>query len=300
MRSWLRVSVTTCLAACAGSSGTPRATVPTPATPTPGSLPDAAATTAAPLTPKHPDVVRYGPSAVRYVVHRQLHIQQALGEQTQAQNVGARIFVAAAITGPADSVGYPTTFVVDSIVPDSGTPGPIVDNVSKVRKLVFAGRVAPRGEFVNSVASDSTVAQSVVQLLGNFRDFLPRLPSEGLRPGSAWTDTVETTQKGSGAEVTRHAITLATAAAWEDYLGARRVRITGSQTYRVTGGGKNAGQPFELSGMGSGTGVNYIGADGRYLGGEWQDSTTLTVRLPVQGVSVPVVQVTHISVTMLP
>jgi hypothetical protein len=300
VRPWLRVAVAACCAACAGSGGTPRAAVPTPA-PAAGSLPDAAtAPTAGPLTPKRSDVVRYGPSAVRYVVHRQLHIQQALGEQTQAQSVGARIFVAAAITGPADSIGYPATFVVDSIVPDSGTPAPIVDNVSKVRKLVFAGRVAPRGEFVNAVASDSTVAQSVVQLLGNFRDFLPRLPSEGLRPGSAWTDTVETTQKGSGAEVSRHAITLATAAAWEDYLGARRVRITGSQTYRVTGGGRNAGQPFELSGTGSGSGVNYIGADGRYLGGEWQDSTTLTVRLPVQGVSVPVVQVTHISVTVLP
>lgn len=237
---------------------------------------------------------------MRYAVHRQLHIQQVLGEQTTVQDVGARIFVAAAITGPADSVGYPATFVVDSIVADSGTPAPIVDNVAKVRKLVFAGRVAPRGEFVSFVASDSALAQAVVQLLGSFRDFLPRLPRDGLKPGTAWTDTVETTQKGSGSEVSRHAITLATATGWEDYLGARRVRISGTQTYRVDGGGKNAGQPFELSGMGTGSGVSYIGADGRYLGGEWQDSTNLTVRLPIQGVSVPVVQVTRISVTVLP
>jgi hypothetical protein len=286
-------------AACAG--GTPRTSVPAPATTVAAASPDAPiSATIGSVAPKRPDVIRYGPSAVRYVVHRQLHIQQVLGEQTQAQNVGARIFVAAAITGPADSVGYPATYVVDSIVPDSGTPAPIVDNVAKVRKLVFAGRVAPRGDFLNSVASDSALAQSVVQLLGNFHDFLPRLPSDGLKPGAAWTDTVETTQKGSGSEVSRHAITLATAAAWEEYLGARRVRVTGTQTYRVTGGGKNAGQPFELSGTGTGSGVSYIGADGRYLGGEWQDSTTLTVRLPVQGVSVPVVQVTHVSVTVLP
>lgn len=290
-----------CVAACAGGGGTPRASLPAPATPVAGSVPDAATSGAAgAAVPKHPDVVRYGPSALRYVVHRQLHIQQVLGEQTQSQNVGARIFVVAAITGPADNIGYPATFVVDSIVADSGTPAPIVDNVAKVRKLVFAGRVVPRGEFVNSVASDSALAQSVVQLLGNFRDFLPRLPSDGLKPGTAWTDTVETTQKGSGSEVSRHAITQASAAAWEEYLGARRLRITGTQTYQVSGGGKNAGQPFELAGAGSGSGVSYIGADGRYLGGEWQDSTTLTVRLPVQGVSVPVVQVTRISVTVLP
>jgi hypothetical protein len=245
-------------------------------------------------------VVRYGPSALRYVVHRRLHIQQALGDQTQAQDVGARIFVATAITGPADSIGYPATFLVDSIVADSGTPPPIVDNVNKVRKLVFAGRVASRGEFVNALASDSAVAQSVVQLLGNFRDFLPRLPLDGVKPGAAWTDTVETSQKGSGSEVSRRTITQSTAAGWEDRLGTRGVRVDGSQTYRVAGGGKNAGQPFELSGAGTGSGVAYIAADGRYLGGEWQDSTTLTVRLPVQGVAVPVIQVTRTTVAVLP
>jgi len=293
----LLLAGTALTAACApGSRGTPAAA---PAlTPAPGVPPTSPATEGA--SAHRPDVVRYGPSAVRYVVHRRLHIQQALGDQTQAQDVGARIFVATAITGPADSIGYPATFLVDSIVADSGTPPPIVDNVNKVRKLVFAGRVASRGEFVNALASDSAVAQSVVQLLGNFRDFLPRLPLDGVKPGGAWTDTVETSQKGSGSEVSRRTITHSTAAGWEDRLGTRSVRVDGSQTYRVAGGGKNAGQPFELSGAGTGSGVAYIAADGRYLGGEWQDSTTLTVRLPVQGVAVPVIQVTRTTVAVLP
>ncbi len=269
----LLLAGTALAAACAaGSRGTPTAAAPG-LTPTPGA-PTTPATTEGPSAHRS-DAVRYGPSAVRYVLHRRLHIQQALGDQTQAQDVGARIFVAAAITGPADTIGYPTTFLVDSIVADSGTPPPIVDNIGKVRKLVFAGRVAPRGEFVNALASDSVVAQSVVQLL-------------------------ETTQKGSGSEVSRRAITHATAAGWEDRLGTRSIRVEGSQTYRVAGGGKNAGQPFELSGAGAGSGVAYIAADGRYLGGEWQDSTTLTVRLPVQGVAVPVVQVTRTTVAVLP
>ncbi len=294
----LLLAGTALAAACAaGSRGTPTAAAPG-LTPPPGA-PTTPATTEGPSAHRS-DAVRYGPSAVRYVLHRRLHIQQALGDQTQAQDVGARIFVAAAITGPADTIGYPTTFLVDSIVADSGTPPPIVDNIGKVRKLVFAGRVAPRGEFVNALASDSVVAQSVVQLLGNFRDFLPRLPIDGVKPGAAWTDTVETTQKGSGSEVSRRAITHATAAGWEDRLGTRSIRVEGSQTYRVAGGGKNAGQPFELSGAGAGSGVAYIAADGRYLGGEWQDSTTLTVRLPVQGVAVPVVQVTRTTVAVLP
>lgn len=292
----LLLAGTALLAACAaGSRGT------STAAPAINPAPGATTTAAADVPPTHrPDAVRYGPSASRYVVHRQVHIQQTLDDRPQSQDVGARIFVAAAITGPADSVGYPTTFVVDSIVADSGTPPPIVDNVNKVRKLVFAGRVAPRGEFVNALASDSALAQSVVQLLGNFRDFLPRLPIDGVKPGAAWTDTVETTQKGIGSEVSRRTVTQATAVGWEDHLGTRSVRVDANQTYRVAGGGKNAGQPFELSGAGTATSVAYIAVDGRYLGGAWQDSTTLTVRLPMQGQAVPVVQVTRATIAVLP
>jgi len=293
----LLLAGTAFLTACAaGSRGT--STAAPAINPAPGAISPAAAAEAP--APHRADVVRYGPSALRYVVHRQVHIQQTLGDRPQSQDVGARIFVAAAITGPADSIGYPTTFVVDSIVADSGTPPPIVDNVNKVRKLVFAGRVAPRGEFVNALASDSAQAQSVVQLLGNFRDFLPRLPIDGVKPGAAWTDTVETTQKGIGSEVSRHTVTQATAVGWEDHLGARSVRVDANQTYRVAGGGKNAGQPFELSGAGTASSVAYIAVDGRYLGGAWHDSATLTVRLPMQGQAVPVVQVTRASIAVLP
>jgi hypothetical protein len=283
--------------ACAGSRGAP------PPSPSPEPTPYAPAnsTTPAPPAARPADAIRYRPSAVRYVVHRQLHIEQALaGDQTQSQNIGARIFVVAAITGPADSVGYPASFAVDSIVADSGAPAPIADNMSKVRKLVFIGRVAPRGEFVNAVPSDSALAQGAVQLLGSFRDFLPRLPSDGLRLGVTWTDTVETTLKGSGSEVSRRTITEATAAEWLDHMGARSLRVVTSQTFRVAGSGKNMGQPFEMSGAGTGSSVAYVAADGRYLGGEAQDSTALTVRLTVQGVAVPVTQLTRTTVAVLP
>src|SRR5260370_5071704 len=162
-------------AAC--SSG--RAVTPPPAV-APSPYAPAASQPAAPPTPPakpRADPVRYGPSAVRYLVHRQLHIQQALGDQNQTQDLGVRIFVALAITGPADAVGYPTTVTVDSMVADSGTPPRVADNLVKVRKLVFAGRVVAKGEVVDAVPSDSALAQAVVQLLGNSRGVRPRLPA---------------------------------------------------------------------------------------------------------------------------
>jgi hypothetical protein len=292
-------------AACASRGGGAPAAPAVPAPTVPAAQPGTApaqplAPTAAAPTPRRSDAVHYGPSALRYVVHRQVHIQQGLAERPQAQDLGARIYVAATITGPADAVGYPATFTVDSIAPDSGTPPPVVDNVSRAHNLVFSGRLLPRGEFVHGVASDSVLAQSLVQLLANFRDFLPRIPADGLKPGAAWTDTLESTQKGGSSEVSRRAIVHSVAAAWEDHGGARSVRLEGSSSYQVAGAGQNAGQPFELSGSGSATVVSFIAVDGRYLGGDARDSTTLTVRLPVQGVAIPVTQVTHTTVAVLP
>jgi len=288
------------VAALAGGCASGRAgTAAAPEPASPAQPPSTPATPAPPVVASAPASVRYGPSALRYLVHRQLSIQQTLGDQVQSQNVGARIFVTMAITGPADSVGYPTTFSIDSIVADSGTPAPVADNMVKVRKLVFAGRVARRGEFVNALPSDSALAQSVAQLLGNFRDFLPRLPADGVKPGATWTDTVETTQKGGDATSSRRATIHATATPWER-AGVSGLRVETSQSYHVTGSGKNAGQLYELSGEGTATGTAFLTADGRYMTGDMRDSTALTIRLPVQGVSVPVVQVAHTAVSVLP
>src|SRR5256886_11566681 len=203
-----------------GRGGAPPALV-SPATTPPVALPDQPTSPA----PRRSDAVRYGPSALRYLVHRRLHVQQGQAERPQATDLGARIYVAAAIAGPADSIGYPATFTVDSIVPDSGTPPPLADNLSRARKLVFSGRLLPRGGFVNGVASDSVLAQSLGQFLANFRDFMPRLPRDGLTPGIAWTDTLEATQKGGGSEVSRRALLPSTAAPWDEHPGTPRLRL---------------------------------------------------------------------------
>src|SRR2546425_6994732 len=78
------------------------------------------------------------------------------------------------------------------------------------------------------------------------------------------------------------------------------VRLEASSTYQVAGAGQNGGQPFELAGSGSSTTVSFIAVDGRYLGGESRDSAALTVRLPVQGIAIPVVQLTHTTVAVQP
>ena len=141
------------------------------------------------------------------------------------------MLVGIVITGPADISGYPATFTVDSVLPDPGTPQPIADNMAKVRALVLAGWLGPRGDFQGTAISDTVNAQSIAQLVGNFRDFLPRIPAEGARVGTKWTDTMTITQRSGGGAVTRRATVTSAATAWEDHSGTRSLRIESTATY---------------------------------------------------------------------
>src|SRR2546428_12647633 len=211
--------------------------------------------------PRAPEPVRYGPSALRYVVHRRLHIQQALGGQPQSQDLGAQIFVAVLIAGPSDSLGYRTSFTVDSVVADSGTPAAVAVSMTRARRLVFDGRLDGRGEFRNPAASDTALAQSLIQLLGNFRAFLPRLPTEGLKLGAAWTDTLSAQQRGGRAAVDRRPLPHPAPAARGDSRGGHRLPVDIGASYTIQGSGGGGGQPFELGGTRSGRGVGYGAGD---------------------------------------
>lgn len=234
---------------------------------------------------------------MRYLVIRRLRIEQSFGGQLQRQDLGARVFVGVVISGPADGRGYPTTFTVDSVQADSGTPQPVADNLSRVRALILAGRLAPRGDFQTS---DTVSAQSTAQLVGTFRDFMPRIPAEGVRVGTAWTDTMALTQRNGDGAVTRRVTIHSTATAWEDHNGTRSVRIESSTTYSVAGSGQNGGQSFEVGGTGMTTAHAFVAEDGRFLGGESHDSTSLTISLPAQGLAIPVTQVLHSTVSVRP
>jgi len=239
---------------------------------------------------------------MRYVVHRDLHIEQSFGGPPQSQTLGARVFLTATIVGPADSAGYPTTFIVDSVVADSGAPAPVSESAAKVRALVLTGRLERGGEFRGTRASDSALAVAPVPsvLLGSFRDFLPRIPREGAQLGVAWTDTLSITLHAGGADVTRRAVVASKATAWESHSDARSLRIETQGAFTVAGSGANNGQPFAVTGSGTTSGHAFLAEDGRFLGGESWDSTALTVSLPVQSLTIPVTQILHSSVAVLP
>lgn len=217
----------------------------------------------------------------------------------QPLDFGLRIFFAVTINGPADSIGYPTTVTIDSVAPDSGTVAPMGINLGAAKALSFAGRLTPSGEFRNQVASDSATAQSLSPIVGSFKNFFPRLPRSGLTVGSAWTDTTTTSDRAAGT-VTVTNISRSHAAAWDDRNGTRTIRLEVTSTFTIKGGGEQGGQPFEVAGAGVRNGVDYISVDGRYMGGESHDSTTMTITLPIQAMTIPRTQVSKTTVTVLP
>lgn len=276
-----------------------------------GSASGGVAPAASPATPPAPlapaggtatEGFRLGPGTLRYAVHQRVHIEQDFQGLPPALDLGYQVFLRATIQAPPPgaSPGLATTLTLDSIVPDSGVILPPTMNLAAARGLTFSGRLAPTGELTDAVPSDSAAAQHLGQLLTRLRSFYPRLPTQGLKLGVQWTDTVWTTDRGGGGEVTTKSVVHSRAAAWEDRTGARALRLEVTATFELAGGGSGGGQPFSLAGSGTRRGTDYVAADGRYLGGESRDSTSLVITLPTQGIAIPRQQLSRLTVTVLP
>lgn len=253
-----------------------------------------------PAPPPPPtQTVRLGPSALKYLMHQVVHIEQEFQGMRQPIDFGLRIYFQVIISGPADTVGYPTTITIDSVAPDSGTTVPMGINLAAARGLSFRGRLSPRGDLRNQVPSDSAAAQALSPIVGSFRNFFPRLPPGGLTLGAAWTDTTTENDRAAG-NITIKNVSRSKAAAWEDRNSVRALRLEVTSEFTIQGNGQQAGQPFEVSGSGLRNGVDFLAIDGRYLGRQSQDSTTMTISLPIQAMTIPRTQVSKMTVTVLP
>lgn len=249
--------------------------------------------------PSSSQAIRLGPSALRYVMHQIIHVDQQLPTGPQKLDYGLQIFFGATVTGPADTAGYPTTITVDSMVPDSGTNAPMGINLSAGKGLSFGGRLSRTGEFRTQTISDSAAAQSLSPVLGTFKNFFPRLPASGVTLGATWTDTTTENDRAAGS-VTVVSVNRAHAAAWDQRNNTRALRIEINSEFTIKGSGEQAGQQYDVAGTGLHTGTDFLAADGRYLGGEARDSTSMTITLPVQTMTIPRTQVSKTTVTVLP
>jgi len=244
-------------------------------------------------------LLKLAPATMRYLVRQDLNIEQDFAGLPPTMHVGYGLYVTAIVTGPADTAGFLASFTVDSVLIDSGSQLPPQINLAGARGYRVTGRLSPSGEFKNPIPSDTMIAATLGNLLPRFRSFFPRLPAGGVRPDTSWNDSTTTTEGAGGSTITTHVQSRRSATTWQDRSGIRALRIEVGATYQFNGSGEQSGSAFTIDGSGTGNGVQYLAEDGRFLGGEAHDSTTMTIDLPLQGVTIPRRQKSSTIVTAL-
>jgi hypothetical protein len=193
------------------------------------------------------------------------------GQGKQTLRFATAAFVTVRLTDSAG--GHPMRVVIDSVKGDSATPIP-AEVLDSARGGEFRAFLDRAGKPSPLTPTGTSPAASQVQ--GLLVDFFPWVRA-GLKVGDAWVDTTVNTTGAGSDTVTVRRITSYRAAASESRGSARAIRVTTEHTSDVAGVQPTPQGPAKIEGTGGGGGAYYVGADGRYLGGEWQLHTTLNL-----------------------
>ncbi len=214
------------------------------------------------------------PSTTKY------RIEQSLSQELDAtaaggakQKVAFSTISFVTVTLADSAGGRSIRVVVDSIRGDSATPIPstVLDSA---RGSVFGGFIEKSGRPTGLQPVGSSPAAAQIQ--GLLSDFFPWTRS-GLKVGQSWADTTSKTN-GTGADsVTVRRVSAYKATAGESRESRKAVRVTQQFTSSVAGTQPTPNGPARIEGTGRGTGSYFVGTDGRYLGGSWQQQSSLTI-----------------------
>jgi hypothetical protein len=195
----------------------------------------------------------------------------AAGGAKQTLSFKTSSFVTVAL---ADSAGGKVMrVVIDSLRGDSATPipAPVLDSA---RGAEFRGFVERSGKPLGLEPVTGTSAAAQVQ--GLLSDFFPWI-RRGVKPGDSWSDTTAKVNGVGADSVTVRRVSAYKAAGGEPRGNRKTVLITEDFTSSVAGTQPTPGGPARIDGTGGGKGSYYIGTDGRYLGGSWQQHSSLRI-----------------------
>ena len=238
--------------------------------------------------------LRLAPVTTKYRVDQSLTQEvdataEGLGKQTLKFNTST--FVTVTLN---DSAGGRTMrVVIDSVKGDSATPIPVAV-LDSARGGEFRAFVTKAGK--PSPLTPTGTSPAAAQVQGLLADFFPWVRA-GIKVGDAWADTTVNTTGAGSDTVTVRRITNFKAAAAETRGSIPAVRITMDHTSDVTGAQPTPQGPAKIEGKGGGSGSYYVSADGRYLGGEWQlhSSLSLSGAFAKQPLPITVTQTTKVT-----
>lgn len=236
---------------------------------------------------------RTAPVALRYRIDQSLTQEvdaSAAGQGKQSLSFTTSSFVTVQL---ADSAGGKAMrVVVDSMRGDSATPIPAAV-LDSARGAEFRGFIAASGRPPRLEPAGSNPLGAQVQ--GLVSDFYPWTRA-GLEVGESWADTSAVTTGEAPDTVVVRRVTRYRAAAAE----RRAIRVTSEFTSDVAGSQPTQSGPARIQGTGSGKGSYLLGGDGRYLGGEWELNSALTLSGDFAPQPVPITLHQTTRVSLLP
>jgi hypothetical protein len=198
----------------------------------------------------------------------------------------------------ADSAGGKVMRVVlDSVRGDSATPIPraVLDSA---RGAEFRGFLHRSGKPLGLEPVSATSTSAAKQVQGLLSDFFPWIKS-GVKVGDSWADTTAKVNGVGPDSVTIRRVSAYKAAATETHNSRKAVRIVENFTSSVDGTQPTPGGPARIEGSVKGKGAYYVGTDGRYLGGDRQLQSSLTLSGSFATEPLPITIVQKIKVTAL-
>jgi hypothetical protein len=238
--------------------------------------------------------ILFAPATTRYRIEQTLSQEMdatAAGGPKQSISFSTTSFVTVTL---ADSAGGKVMrVVVDSIRGDSATPIPpaVLDSA---RGSEFHGFVQKSGKPTG--LEPVSGASAAAQIQGLLSDFYPWTRS-GLKVGDSWSDTTAKTNGTGSDSVTVRRVSAYKAAAGETRDSRKALRVVQDFTSSVAGTQPTPNGPARIEGTGTGSGAYYVGTDGRYLGGFWQQHSTLKISgsFASQPLPVTIIQKTKVS-----
>jgi hypothetical protein len=193
----------------------------------------------------------------------------------------------------ADSAGGKVMrVVVDSLRGDSAVPIPraVLDSAKGAE---FHGYLEKSGK--PSGLEPARANPAATQIQGLLSDFFPWIKA-GVKVGDSWSDTTAKTNGTGPDSVTVRRVSAYKAAGAETFNARKAVKVTEDFTSSVAGTQPTPNGPARIEGTGSGKGSYYIAPDGRYLGGDWQQQSTLAISgsFAKQPLPISIVQTTKV------
>jgi hypothetical protein len=187
---------------------------------------------------------------------------------------------------------------VDSITIKSTLDAPQPD-LAALHGARYAGTISPQGRIYALTPVGGSTDPKVVAFSKALKRFLMPLPARSLAAGATWADTVVEHPRVGTIEIISSAVTTYKVAGDTTVNGKHAWRIDRSTVIAQLGKGVEAGQPLEINGSGTITGVQLFSDGGVMLGGKSTQRAELLEKMN-ESEGAPIQQTFKSTVELLP